>query len=91
MLTEHVKTFFDTFLGEGSLPEWVFVAFALVMLMCVLLSFIKLLFPKLSKYAETMILAISLGYILFYLFPLWGTGSAASAPSEVLKCFSTLF
>ena len=91
MFIEHITTFFETFLGEGSLPEWVYIAFGFVILMCLLLSFIKLLFPKLSKYAEWMIIAISLGYILYQLFPLWGVGASASESSEVLKCFSTLF
>lgn len=91
MMTEHITTFFETFLGEGSLPTWIYVAFALLILMCLLLSFIKLLFPKFSRYAEITILAITIGYILYQLFPLWGTGAAAaSAALEVAACSSTL-
>ena len=76
-MIEHIKTFFDRLLGT-SLPQWFYNAFGIVILMSLLLSFLKLAFPKLSKYVWISILAITLGYLVYEIIPFWGVGAISS-------------
>lgn len=83
MIVEYIKTFFETMLG-AALPEWIYMTFGLIILLSVIFAFLRLVFPKFSKYIQISILAITLGYILYNVIPFWGVGSL-----EVATCFFT--
>jgi len=69
----YIKEFFDTLLG-ADLPLWFYNSFGIVIVMSITLSFLKILFPKLSKYVGISILAITLGYVVYNVIPMWGIG-----------------
>ena len=69
----HIKTFFDRLLG-AALPQWFYNAIGIVILLSFVLSMLKLVFPKLSKYVWFSIFAITLAYLLYEIIPLWGVG-----------------
>lgn len=73
MMIVHIKKFFDTLLGV-SLPQWFYNAFGIVILLSFLLTILKLVFPKLSKYVWFSVFAITLAYLLYEIIPLWGVG-----------------
>ena len=74
-MIEHIQNFFETLLGTV-LPQWFYNAFGIVILMAMLLTFLKLVFPKLSKYVWISVLAITLGYLVYEIIPFWGVGTA---------------
>ena len=75
-MIEHIKTFFDRLLGVA-LPQWFYNAFGIVILMSFLLTFLKLVFPKLSKYVWLSVFAITLAYLIYEVIPYWGVGTAS--------------
>ena len=74
-MIEHIQNFFDTLLGV-TLPQWFYNAFGIVILMSFLLTVLKLVFPKLSKYVWFSVFAITLGYLIYEIIPFWGVGTA---------------
>lgn len=69
----HIRNFFDTLLGV-TMPDWFYNAFGIVILMSFLLSILKLVFPKLSKYVWFSVFAITLAYLFYEVIPFWGVG-----------------
>lgn len=60
----YIQQFFETLLGV-SLPEWFFNTLGLLLCMMIIRSMISLMFPKLTKYSETVILWVTLGYMVY--------------------------
>ena len=71
----HIKTFFDRLLG-AELPQWFYNALGIVILLSFVLSMLKLVFPKLSKYVWISIFAITLAYLAYEIIPYWGAAEA---------------
>lgn len=67
----YVEQFFTTMLGVD-LPTWFYNAIALIILMAFVLSVIKIVFPRLSKYVTVTVIAVTLGYLAYEILPVWG-------------------
>ena len=67
----YIQQFFEALLGV-SLPAWFYNTIGIVMSMTIIRGMLSLVFPKLSKYSDTCILAATLGYIAYEVLPVWG-------------------
>ena len=75
-MVTYVEQFFNTMLGVA-LPAWFYNAIALIILMAFVLSIIKIIFPKLSKYVTVTVIAVTLGYLAYEILPVWGVAVTA--------------
>ena len=73
-MIDQIKLFFDRLLGTA-LPQWFYNSVGIVILMSFVLSILKLVFPKLSKYVWISVFAITLAYLFYEIIPYWGVGS----------------
>ena len=67
----YIQEFFETLMGV-SLPVWIYNTFGLLICVNIVRGMLDLIFPKLTKLTDTVILASLLGYIAYEVLPVWG-------------------
>lgn len=67
----YIQEFFETLLGV-TLPAFIYNTLGLLICINMVRGFLNLAFPKLSKYTDIVLLAVTLGYVAYEVLPVWG-------------------
>lgn len=67
----YIQEFFETLMGV-SLPAFVYNTLGLLICINIVRGFLNLVFPKLTKYTDIVLLAVALGYVAYEVLPVWG-------------------
>ena len=70
-MVTYIQDFFETLLGVV-LPAWFYNTMGLLICMNIIRGMLHLIFPKLTKHTDIVMLVAVLGYIAYEVLPVWG-------------------